>query len=351
MILKLKDICASYPDGFQALENVNASIETKSFVVILGESGSGKTSLLNVIAGLLDPSTGSVSINDKDVTNLLTESRDLSMIFQNYVLYPHMTVYGNVMMGLNGFAISEDEKDKLAKQILAEFGLANYLNFKPRHISDGQKQRVAMCKALVRDPQLFLMDEPLSNLDLPQRVRIKKELKDIYERYNTSFIYITHDLMDAEMLSTQVWIMDYGTIIQTGTLSEIRKNPRTLKAFQLVYGGEINMIPAKYENGNLSFLNQSIKFDSNKKGGEYTLACSYSDFFVSKDGPFEGLVSSIKVTSKGLILHVKINESEVCCYYDDSEVEINEGDLVRLQIKSNNIKLFKSSRKADEVIG
>ena len=351
MILELKDICASYPDGFQALENVNATIESKSFVVILGESGSGKTSLLKVIAGLLDPSTGSVSINDKDVTNLLTESRDLSMIFQNYVLYPHMTIYGNVMMGLNGFAISDDEKDKLAKQILTEFGLANYLNFKPRHISDGQKQRVAMCKALVRDPQLFLMDEPLSNLDLPQRVRIKKELKDIYERYNTSFIYITHDLMDAEMLSTQVWIMDYGTVVQTGTLSEIRKNPRTLKAYQLVYGGEVNTIPAKYEDGNLAFLNHSIKFESDKKNGEYTLACSYSDFYVCKDGQFEGKIASVKVTPKGLILNVEISDSVVSCYYDDSEEEINEGDVVRLQIKSNNIKLFKSSRKANEVIG
>ena len=346
MILELKDISASYPDGFNALEDVNASIKEKSFVVVLGESGSGKTTLLKVIAGLLDPTTGSVTINNKDVTNLLTESRDLSMIFQNYVLYPHMTLYSNVIMALNGFDLTDEEKDLRAKQILSEFGLGNYLNFKPRHISDGQKQRVAMCRALVRDPQLFLMDEPLSNLDLPQRVRIKRELKDIFERYGTSFIYVTHDLLDAEMLSTAVWIMNNGTIVQAGTLTEIRKNPKSLKAFQLVYGGEINTTNAIVKNGKLNIYSKKYDCELDKKDGDFVAGFTYSDIQISKKGDIEGIVSSVKVVPKGLIVNVKLkDDTEVSSYYDDSEDEVNEGDSVKLLLKLNNIKFFRTLKQ------
>lgn len=347
MILELKDITASYPDGFTALKGVNASFDEKSFVVILGESGSGKTTLFKVITGLMDPSEGSVTINDKDVTNLLTESRDISMIFQNFVLYPHMTVYGNVIMGLNGFDLSNEEKDLRAKQILSEFGLSNYLNFKPRHISDGQKQRVAMCKALVREPSIFLMDEPLSNLDLPQRTRIKKELIDIYKRYETSFIYITHDLQDAEMLATVVWVMDHGTIVQTGTVKEIRKNPKTLKAFNLINGGEINSYKGTIKGNKLELGNQSYNVENPREiSGDCLASFSYRDVLMDDNGPIESEIITGRVTPKGVLVTAKYLDNELTFYVNDDELDddqIKEGTKLRLRIREENIKIFKSS--------
>lgn len=343
MILELKNIKAIYSDGFVALENVSVALKNKSFVVILGSSGSGKTTLFKVITGLLDPIEGEVIINDKDVTNLLTESRDISMIFQNYVLYPHMTIYANVFMGLNGFNISNEEKDQRAKKILSEFGLRNYLNFKPRHLSDGQKQRVAMCKALVREPSIFLMDEPLSNLDLPQRVRIKKELKEIYERYDTSFVYITHELHDALMLATVVWIMERGRIIQTGTIEEIRNNPVSLKAFNLIYGGEINKTQGTLANGQLTIYDTTIAFTKNDiASGNHTIAFTYKDAFLCKEGPIEGKVLTQKITPNGILTTIAVNNTDEISFYSDDEEEniLKVGESIRLQLKVEKLKLF-----------
>ncbi|OQC11191.1 MAG: Trehalose import ATP-binding protein SugC [Tenericutes bacterium ADurb.Bin087] len=343
MILELKNIKASYSDGFIALEDINAIIKEKSFVVILGSSGSGKTTLFKVITGLLDPATGSVTINGKDVTNLLTESRDISMIFQNFVLYPHMTIYANVFMGLNGFNISNNEKDLRVKRILTDFGLRNYLNFKPRHLSDGQKQRVAMCKALVREPSIFLMDEPLSNLDLPQRVRIKQELKTIYERYNTSFVYITHELQDALMLATVVWIMERGKIIQTGTIQEIRDNPKSLKAFNLIYGGEINKTKACVTQSKIIVYDKTFNVPTlNISPGDYTLAFTYKDAFMTNDGPLEGKVLTQKITPNGILTTITLKNAEEISFYsdDEEENELKVGDTVRLQLKVDKLKFF-----------
>ncbi len=342
MILELKNIKAFYPDGYQALDDINVSVEKKSFVVVLGESGSGKTTLFKVITGVLDPSEGSVFINDKDVTNLMTMSRDLTMIFQNFVLYPHMTVYQNVLTGLNGFDMSDDDKDQKVKEILSEFGLINYLNFKPRHLSDGQKQRVAMCKSLIREPSLFLMDEPLSNLDLPQRTRIKKELIDIYQRYDTSLIYITHDLKDAEMLSTVIWIMDYGRIVQTGTIKEIRNNPRSLRVFHLVTAGEINEFKVHYQNHKLSCFGLEIDYECDKDDGDYTCAIQYKDIYLDTNSKLKGEIYSSKITPNGVLLTLTVEDNQISLLTDDDdEIDYEVGQVLSFSFKKEGIKLFK----------
>ena len=344
MILELKDIKYSYPDGYIALENVNATIEDKSFVVILGESGSGKTTLFKVISGLFDPEEGQVFINDQDVTNVKTASRDLTMIFQNFVLYPHLTIYHNVMIGLNGFDMKDEEKDLRVKQILTQFGLGNYLNFKPRHLSDGQKQRVCICKALIREPSLFLMDEPLSNLDLPQRTRIKQELKETFNKYNSTFIYITHDVKDAEYLSTLVWIMDNGRIIQQGTLKEIKENPKNLKAFQLVYAGNINEYQVELDGKYLKNNAFSLPINEKRTKKCYTLAFTYKDAYIDENGPIEGEVLSLKMVPSGLLINAKLKDDTLlgCIVEDDIETNINPGDILHFNVKDNKIKLFKS---------
>ncbi len=342
MILELNDIKYSYSDGYIALEKVNASVEKKSFVVLLGESGSGKTTLFKVMSGLFDPDEGSVFINGQDVTGVKTASRDLTMIFQDFVLYPHLTVYHNVMVGLNGFAMSEEEKDMRVKEILTEFGLRDYLNFKPRHLSDGQKQRICICKSLIREPSLFLMDEPLSNLDLPQREKIKRELKSTFLKYPSSFFYITHDLKDAETLSTLLWIMDKGRIIQQGTLQEIRDNPRTLKAMELVYGGDLNEYQVRFDGRFVENEAFRAPFEGKRTKKDYTLAFSSKGVDADPNGPIEGEALSLKMTSDGLLLNAKLKDGTLLWCAVDEDFEIEPGSLVRFRLKTGKAHLFQA---------
>ena len=340
MILELKNIKYAYPDGYIALDNVNASIPEKAFVTILGESGSGKTTLFKIISGLYDPDEGNVFINDQDVTQLKTASRDLTMIFQNFVLYPHLTIYHNVMVGLNGFKLSEEEKDLRVKKILTMFGLGNYLNFKPKHISDGQKQRVCICKALIREPSIFLMDEPLSNLDYPQRTKIKYELKSVFNASNSTFIYITHDIKDVELLSTLVWVMDRGRVIQQGTLKELRENPKNLKVFRLVYADCVNEYKVRFDGSSIKNAAFSIPTSMKRTRKEYVLAFTNKDVSVDENGPIEGELLSIKMTPNGLLLNSKLKDDTLLECIVDDEIDYKIGDVLRFNIKPNKIRLF-----------
>ncbi len=342
MILKLENITFLYDENIPALKDINASIEEKSFVVILGESGCGKTTLLKVIAGLLDQQNGNVFINDEDVTNLQTASRDVSMIFQNYVLYPHLTIYHNLMIGLNGFDLTNEQKDENVKNMLTLFGLRSYLNFKPRHLSDGQKQRVCIAKALLREPSLFLMDEPLSNLDQPQRMKIKKELKDVFHTGPSSFIYATHDIKDAEMLSTTIWVMDKGEIVQQGSLKQIRENPINLKVFRLINAGEINELKVHYDGKHLIHPSFKIPYKSKIGKGEYTLAGLAKDIYVEQNGPIKGEVLSLKVLGDNVLINAKLDDGSLINAVIEEEGDMKSGDTLHFNIHMDKIKLFNS---------
>ena len=350
MILELKNIEYTYPDGYIALEKINATVQSKSFVVVLGESGSGKTTLFKIISGLLDPDLGNVYINDKDITNVQTASRDLTMIFQNFVLYPHLTIYHNVMLSLNGFDLNNEEKDIRVKEILTEFGLRDYLNFKPRHLSDGQKQRVCICKALIREPSLFLLDEPLSNLDLAQRTKIKRELKNIFKKYDSTFIYITHDINDAELLSTLIWVMDTGRIIQQGSIKEIRENPKSLKVFELINGGNVNEFKVEYDGNKVTNNAFSFAITTSKKAKkEYILGFTYNDVIIDEDGYIEGEVLSQKLTPNGLLINSKLKDDTLLGCVVDNDFEIDVGETIRFKIKDNKARLF--NLKANKIPG
>ena len=342
MKFKLNNINYKYNDGYLALDNVNAEFVDKNFVVILGGSGSGKTTLLKVIAGLLDPIDGSIELDDKDFSGLETSSRDLAMVFQNFVLYPHLTIYHNVMMGLNGFALSEEEKDIRVKDILTEFGLRNYLNFKPRHLSGGQKQRVCIAKALIREPSLFLMDEPLANLDIPQRNKIKVELKNVFNKYNSSFIYATHDINDALFLSTLIWIMDNGRIVQQGNIESIRKNPKSIKVMRLVYGGNINEYDVHYDGKIVKNDAFSFAYKANKAFKNAKLAFSFNDVTIEKNGEITAEVLSLKMLPNGLLLNAKLKDDTLISCIVDEDVEYEVGDILQFKIKLDKIHLFNS---------
>jgi len=326
MVLKISDLSFDYKDGVIGLDNVNFEVKDKNLIVVLGESGSGKTTLAKAISGVITPKSGRIILNDEDITDFITASRDLTMVFQNFLLYPHMTIYENVMVSLNGIKLSEDEKDKIVKDILTQFGLGCYLNFKPRNLSDGQKQRVAICKALVRQPYLFILDEPLANLDSPQRKAIRKELKALYEKTNSNFLYITHDIEDAEFLSTFIVIMDKGRVLQTGTLTQIRERPKTLKAAKLIFGGLVNVI--EKEDGDL--FNKFYKRNSSSKE---KVAIPYKSISIKDNGEFCGRFLTAKITPKGIQLTLLLeNDKEIYILIDEEDINYKENDIIRFDV-------------------
>ena len=210
----LKNITKEYENGFQAVKNINLEIKDNEFVILVGPSGCGKSTTLRMIAGLEDISDGDLLIDGKRMNDVAPQHRDIAMVFQNYALYPHMTVYKNIAYSLKIQKVPKDEIDKRVHEVAQSLGLEDLLDRRPGQLSGGQKQRVAMGRAIIRHPKAFLMDEPLSNLDAKLRGQMRVEIADLYQRLNTTFIYVTHDQTEAMTLGTKIVVMKDGEIQQ-----------------------------------------------------------------------------------------------------------------------------------------
>src|SRR5881227_796296 len=212
-------------DEVHAVKDVNLDIHDKEFVVLVGPSGCGKTTTLRMVAGLESITSGRVLINDKVVNELAPMDRDIAMVFQNYALYPHMSVYDNMAFGLKMRKFDKPEIQKRVREAADVLGIGEYLKRKPRQLSGGQRQRVALGRAIVRHPQVFLFDEPLSNLDAKLRVQMRVELKKLHQRLGTTAIYVTHDQVEAMTLGDRVVVMKDGWIQQVGEPLDLYNKP------------------------------------------------------------------------------------------------------------------------------
>src|SRR4051812_36459809 len=212
-------------DEVHAVKDVNLDIDDKEFVVLVGPSGCGKTTTLRMVAGLESISSGRVMINDKVVNDLAPMDRDIAMVFQNYALYPHMSVYDNMAFGLKMRKFDKSEIRKRVNEAAEILGIHEYLHRKPRQLSGGQRQRVALGRAIVRHPQVFLFDEPLSNLDAKLRVQMRVELKKLHVRLGTTAMYVTHDQVEAMTLGDRVVVMKDGLVQQVGEPLELYNTP------------------------------------------------------------------------------------------------------------------------------
>ena len=212
--LSLKDVCKVYPNGYKAVQNFNMEIADKEFIIFVGPSGCGKSTTLRMIAGLEDISSGEFKIDGKLMNDVEPKDRDIAMVFQNYALYPHMTVYDNMAFGLKLRKVPKDEIDKAVKEAARILDLSHLLDRKPKALSGGQRQRVAMGRAIVRNPKVFLMDEPLSNLDAKLRVQMRTEIAKLHQRLGTTIIYVTHDQTEAMTLGSRIVVMKDGIVQQ-----------------------------------------------------------------------------------------------------------------------------------------
>ncbi len=244
-----RDVRKTYPNGVEAIHGITTSIADGEFVVIVGPSGCGKSTLLRMVAGLEDITAGEIAIGERVVNALEPKDRDIAMVFQNYALYPHMSVFQNMAYGLRIRKFTQDDIKARVDRAAAILELAPLLERKPRQLSGGQRQRVAMGRAIVREPAVFLFDEPLSNLDAKLRVQMRFEIQKLHRRLSTTSLYVTHDQVEAMTLADRMIVMNAGRAEQIGSPMDVYSDPETIFVAGFIGSPAMNFIPSKAGSG------------------------------------------------------------------------------------------------------
>ena len=290
--LSLRGIYKRYPGGVVAVSDFSMNIKDKEFIILVGPSGCGKSTTLRMIAGLEEISEGELFIGDRLVNDVAPKDRDIAMVFQNYALYPHMTVFENMAFGLKLRKVPKDEIKKLVEEAAKILDIAHLLDRKPKALSGGQRQRVALGRAIVRDPQVFLLDEPLSNLDAKLRAQMRTELSKLHKKLGTTFIYVTHDQIEAMTMGDRIVVMKDGYIQQIDSPLNLYENPVNKFVAGFIGTPQMNFIDAK-----LVMMN-----------GKYTVEFGSEDTKTSRGRKFYVEIPSAKA------------DAEVLNYYVDKDV-------------------------------
>ena len=305
--------------GVVAVQEFSLDIKDKEFIVLVGPSGCGKSTTLRMIAGLEEISEGELYIGDRLVNDVAPKDRDIAMVFQNYALYPHMTVYENMAFALKLRHAPKDEIDKKVKEAAEILDITQYLGRKPKALSGGQRQRVAIGRAIVRDPQVMLMDEPLSNLDAKLRNQMRAEIIKLRERINTTFIYVTHDQTEAMTLGDRIVIMKDGFIQQIGTPQEVFNHPYNLFVATFIGTPQMNM----FENAKL------VKSD-----GKYAVQLDNQTVVLSDEK--QAKLAASNVAEQDVVLGVRPEHIELTAGGIEGKVDVSEmmGSTVHLHVTS-----------------
>ena len=262
--VSIKNTTKTYPGNVQALHGISIDIKDGELIVIVGPSGCGKSTMLRMVAGLETVTSGDIHINDEWVNKKEPADRDIAMVFQNYALYPHMSVYQNMAYGLKNRKIPKDQIEQRVRETAKILELENLLVRKPKELSGGQRQRVAMGRAIVREPKVFLFDKPLSNLDAKLRVQMRLEIKRLQERLGVTTIYVTHDQVEAMTLGHRLLLMNEGRVEQIGTPLEVYEKPKTLFVAEFIGSPSMNLIPVRLDpSGNQVILGESLPLPLN----------------------------------------------------------------------------------------
>jgi multiple sugar transport system ATP-binding protein len=278
--IRVENVHKTYPNGFAAVRGVDLTAEDGEFLVLVGPSGCGKTTLLRMIAGLESVSSGRIVIGDEDVTNVPPQERDVAMVFQDYALYPHMTVADNLAFGLRLSKMPKPERERRVARVATTLGLEELFDRKPGALSGGQRQRVAMGRAIVREPKAFLMDEPLSNLDAMLRVSMRSELARMHERLSTTTVYVTHDQIEAMTLGHRVAVLRDGILQQLDTPQQLYHHPVNVFVAAFIGSPAMNLVEAHVERGvaYVGELSIPLPTDMHRIDGDVVLGIRPTDF-------------------------------------------------------------------------
>ena len=350
----LKNISKSY-GKVSVIKDLNLEIRDKEFMVFVGPSGCGKSTLLRIIAGLEDIQGGEVYIDEKVVNNLHPKDRDIAMVFQNYALYPHMSVYENMAFALKIRKMDKNLIREKIENVAKSLNLTEYLNRKPKELSGGQKQRVALGRAMVREPKVFLMDEPLSNLDAKLRVQMRSEIRSLHKKLDTTFIYVTHDQVEALTMGDRITVLNRGEIQQVATPDEIYNYPENMFVAGFIGSPQMNFINVKVVSENsLSFGDNTIYLTSdlirrNNLLGKEVIAgirpehLSLSE--CSSSNKIEITAGMVEMLGSEKIVHFELQNHDMSAKLPAS-VMVAYGDKLCFSPDDNKILLFdKDSQK------
>lgn len=352
--LKLENIDKVYDNGVQAVFDFNLDIKDKEFIVLVGPSGCGKSTTLRMIAGLEEISAGKFYIDDVLMNEVDPKDRNISMVFQNYALYPHMTVFDNMAFGLKLKKFDKKEIEERVNRAAKMLELEEYLDRKPKALSGGQRQRVALGRAIVRDSDIFLMDEPLSNLDAKLRVQMRNEISKLHDLLDTTTVYVTHDQTEAMSMADRIVVMKDGYIQQVASPEEIYDEPANLFVANFIGSPPMNFLNGHIKDDKVIIGESSIHIkDENKKalekyqGKEVIIGIRPEAFSVKNDG--DRIKDSINTT----IMNIEMLGDESIVYVDAKEAQDNlavkvpgkftgyrNQDLLKLFIDLDDIHIF-----------
>ena len=329
----LKNLVKSYDGKKNIIDNINLEIKDKEFIVLVGSSGCGKSTILRLISGLEDITSGEILIDDKVVNNVHPKDRDIAFVFQSYALYPHMSVYDNIAFGLKMRKYDKKTIDTKVREVAESLNLTELLNRKPKQLSGGQRQRVALGRAIVRNPKVFLMDEPLSNLDANLRVHMRSEIKRLHQKLKTTFIYVTHDQTEALTMGDRIVVLDKGKIQQADTPEVIYNQPKN--KFVAGFIGQMNFINTIVQNGYFEIEGHGFKTNKNIQG-EVTVAIR-AEKMIAGDVSIKVKPEIIEMTGGERIVYFNLNGSK-CSAKVPLDYPI--GENIELKISVNHMYFF-----------
>ncbi len=341
-----------YGSDVVAVHDFTLEVADKEFVVFVGPSGCGKSTTLRMVAGLEEITAGEIYIGERKVNNVLPKDRDVSMVFQNYALFPHMTVYNNIAFALKRRHVRRAEIERRVREAADILDITELLRRKPKALSGGQRQRVAIGRSIVREPQVFLMDEPLSNLDAKLRTQMRMEILKLRQRVNTTFIYVTHDQTEAMTLGDRIVVMKDGLIQQAGTPAEVYSRPVNQFVAGFIGTPTMNFIPAELDKGVGGYAVKAggydirLSEDANRRlsgrgiePGTVTLGIRPEHLEISESG-ICARVDLVELLGSTANVHAVVGETELVAVKGDTEDLPQSGDILRLCPIADQIHLF-----------
>lgn len=353
--LLLENIYKVYEKDVTAVKDFNLAIKDKEFIVFVGPSGCGKSTTLRMVAGLEEISKGEFLIDGKRMNDVAPKDRDIAMVFQNYALYPHMSVYDNMAFGLKLRKLPKEEIDRRVKEAAKILDLEQYLDRKPKALSGGQRQRVALGRAIVRDAKVFLMDEPLSNLDAKLRVHMRAEITKLHQRLQTTTIYVTHDQTEAMTMATRLVVMKDGIIQQVGTPKEVYEQPKNVFVGGFIGSPAMNFFSGTLLDGKMKIGNVTIEVPDQKMNylraqgyvnKEITLGVRPEDFLndaafitASSGTTIDATIDVAELLGAETIVYSNI-EGQTFVSRIDASVEVKPGQVLPLAINMDKSHFF-----------
>ena len=337
--LELKNITKIYPNGTKAVDETSLNVEDGEFVVFVGPSGCGKSTLLRMIPGLEDITGGEISLDGKIINNIDPSERDVAMVFQNYALYPHMSVYNNMAYGLKNRGISKEDIITKVNDAAKLLEIDQLLSRKPSMLSGGQRQRVAMGRAIVRNPKIFLFDEPLSNLDAKLRNQMRLEIKKLQRQMDVTSIFVTHDQTEAMTLGDRIVVINNGIVEQVGTPKDIYSKPNTKFVAEFIGSPQMNLFNCKIENGKAKIGDGHINLENSINIQDASIGVRPDDIQVNQNGKFETKANLVEYLGSDMIIYSSIGNQDFSCKLS-SKIDVKAGDNFKFDILSSSVHIF-----------